>query len=592
MPASILAAMLASASPSAAPLPPEMPWHGRSERLVAKPGDAWITPAETSGFTLTPTYDETRAWIDKLVAASPLLRVEAFGRSAQGRPLYAVIAHKGGADAKKPVLLVQAGIHPGEIDGKDAGLMLLRDIAFHGKDRLLDHADLLFVPIFNADGHERSSAYNRPNQRGPENQGWRTNAENLNLNRDYLKADTPEMRAMLALIQRYDPSLYLDLHVTDGSDYQYDVTFEYNGWHGLDTRSPAIAKWLNKSLRPAELSALVKAGHLGAHYFELVNPDDPDAGISELPQGPRYQEGWADTAHMPAVLVETHSLKSYRRRVLAMYVFIETALETLGRDAAANQAAIAADRASRPSSIVLDWRQAAKPAGKIDFKGIAHTTYMSPATDSPVIQWLGRPVTIPMDVYQAEPGSSVSLPQAYWVPVTKPDVIARLKLQGVAMETVTEPRTVDVDMVRVGEPRLADAFEGHIPVTFGQYRHERHRETFPPGSVRISTDQPLGLIAAMMLEPESSDSLLSWNFFPEILQRTEYMEPYVLAPMADRMLAGDAGLKAQFEAKLKSDPAFARDREKRLSWFYERSPYYDDRYLLYPVGREVSAGAS
>src|SRR4051812_23848002 len=171
-----------------APLPPVLPWHGASEALVAGPRDPWVTPAEASRFDRTPSYAETRAWLDRLVAASPLLSIDVFGRTPQGRELYAIRAAKPGRSAK-PVLLVQAGIHSGEIDGKDAGLMLLRDIALRGKDHLLDHADFVFVPIFNADGHERSSPFNRPNQRGPWSQGWRTTAQNLNLNRDYLKAD-------------------------------------------------------------------------------------------------------------------------------------------------------------------------------------------------------------------------------------------------------------------------------------------------------------------------------------------------------------------------------------------------------------------
>jgi hypothetical protein len=188
-----LTAILASSASAAdltAPLPPVLPWHGASERLVVPPNDPWITPAEARNFDETPSYADTRAWLDRLVAASPLLRIEPFGHTAQGRELYAVRAAKPGS-GPKPVLLVQAGIHSGEIDGKDAGLMLLRDIALRGKDKLLDHADLVFVPIFNADGHERSSPFNRPNQRGPRSQGWRTTAQNLNLNRDYLKADTP-----------------------------------------------------------------------------------------------------------------------------------------------------------------------------------------------------------------------------------------------------------------------------------------------------------------------------------------------------------------------------------------------------------------
>src|SRR5688572_26697389 len=228
-------AVSAAAQDTAAPLPPLMPWSGASERLVAAPNDPWITPAEARNFDTTPSYAETRAYIDRLVAASPLLTVETFGRTAQGRELYAVRAAKLG-NQRKPVLLAQAGIHSGEIDGKDAGLMLLRDIALRGKHGLLDRADLIFVPIFNADGHERASPFNRPNQRGPRNQGWRTTAQNLNLNRDYLKADTPEMRAMIGLLRKYQPALYMDLHVTDGVDYQYDITFAFSGWRGYYAR--------------------------------------------------------------------------------------------------------------------------------------------------------------------------------------------------------------------------------------------------------------------------------------------------------------------------------------------------------------------
>src|SRR6516164_9339384 len=180
-------------------LPPAQPWNGASEALIAKAGDPWITPSEKTGLTETPSYDETIAYLKKLAKASPLLSLQEFGHTAQGRALYVVVAARGhafspGAARRKgrPTLLVQAGIHSGEIDGKDAGLMLLRDIAFRGKASLLDGANLLFVPIFNADGHERSSEWNRPNQRGPVRQGWRTTAQNLNLNRDYMKADSPE----------------------------------------------------------------------------------------------------------------------------------------------------------------------------------------------------------------------------------------------------------------------------------------------------------------------------------------------------------------------------------------------------------------
>ena len=230
-------------------LPPAPPWHGASEALIAKPDNPWITPAEKMGLLDTPNYDETVAWLKKLCAATPLLKLQQFGVTAQGRPLYVVIASKDGAHDPislrrngRPILLAQAGIHSGEIDGKDAGLMLLRDLAFGGKAALLDEVNFAFVPIFNADGHERISEWNRPNQRGPVHQGWRTTAQNLNLNRDYMKIDAPEMKGMILLLKALQPALYLDLHVTDGIDYRYDITYGYHGWDGFTAWSPRDRK--------------------------------------------------------------------------------------------------------------------------------------------------------------------------------------------------------------------------------------------------------------------------------------------------------------------------------------------------------------
>lgn len=586
----LTAALALAATPALAqqpaPLPPLVPWSGASEKLIVPAGDPWITPAEQANFVDTPDYAATRAWLDKLVASAPsLLSIERFGTTAQGRELYFVRASTGGGG--KPVLLVQAGIHSGEIDGKDAGMMLLRDIAHRGKGGLLDKVDLVFVPIFNADGHERSSPWNRPNQRGPQSMGWRTTAQNLNLNRDYLKADAPEMQAMIELINRFDPVLYLDLHVTDGTDHQYDVAYAFAGWRGLYAKSPAIGRWLDTKLRPAMDAELVRAGHTPGYYVSSLDNRDPDKGISHDPDTPRFSTGYGDFRRLPTILLETHSLKPYRQRVLGTYVFVEEALRIVGRDGPALRAAIAADRAERPRELVVKWKQSKEPIYTIDFKGIAHERYRSAASGRDEIRWLGKPVTQKMPVFGADPDQSVTLPKAWWVPASEPAVIERLKWHGIAFETIDAPRQVTLDMVRLVDPKLGAASEGHVLLTAGGYRHAQRSETFPAGSVRVPADQPLGLLAAAMLEPESADSLLAWNFFPGILQRTEYIEAYAIAPLAERMLAENPELRREFEAKLAADPAFAADGDARLAWLYARTPYFDDRYLLYPVGREL-----
>ncbi len=595
----LLAAAATIAAPAlAAPwetdfLPPAIPWHGKSEKLIVKTDDPWITPSEVTGLTATPSYDETIAWLKKLDAASPLIRMEVFGRTPEGRDLYVVIATKDHDrfDPDKPLVLAQAGIHSGEIDGKDAGLMLLRDIAFKGKDGLLDGANFVFVPIFSADAHERTSPWSRPNQRGPVSQGWRTTAQNLNLNRDYGKLDTPEMRAMIGLINRFDPSLYFDLHVTDGIDYQYDVTFGFEGEDGAFARSPAIAGWLNTALKPAAYAALKKAGHIPGPLVFAIDDRAPRSGLFVGPTGLRLSNGYGDARHMPAILVENHSLKPYKQRVLGMYVLMESALKAVAADASGLQAAIAADRAARPAQVRTGWTPSTTPVGTRAFLGVQYETYWSPVSGRDEIRWLGRPdkAVWQQPLFSSTASLTFTPPAAYWAPASKPDVIARLRLHGIAMETLAAPKSVTLSMARLSAPTLATkANEGHVAIAPGPVTWETRTITLPTGSVRISTDQPLGELAVLLLEPESDEGFFAWGFFPEILQRTEYIEGYVIAPLGQRMLDADPALKAAFEAKLAADPAFAADPDARLSWFYARTPYFDDHYLLYPIGREAA----
>lgn len=592
-----LAASVTAATPQEF-LPPVLPWHGASEALIAQPNDPWITPAEKSRLLDSPNYDETVAYLKKLCAATPRLTLLEFGRTAQGRALHVVVATKeksvtpdGLRAGGKPTFLAQAGIHSGEIDGKDAGLMLLRDLAFGGKSSLLDHANFLFIPILNADGHERSSEWTRPNQRGPVHMGWRTTAQNLNLNRDYVKADAPEMRALLGLLNAWQPSLYYDLHVSDGMDYQYDITYTYHGFDGDPAWSPQSARWLDRTLHPAVSAALSAQGHIPLNiYIDPVDPQDFTKGISTGHASPRLSHGYGDLRHLPTVLVETHSLKPYPQRVLGTYVLLAATLDVLGREGAKLQAAIASDRATRPAELTVTWVEGG-PRREMDFLGVESALYDSPASGRPEVRWLGRPKTFSrLPVLDNRPGKRVKRPLAYWVPVAKPDVIDRLILHGVQVETVASAQTVSVEMIRLVDPQPktgpgALPFEARHTLKYGT-KSETRTETFPPGSVRVPTDQPLGDLAIAILDPTSDDSLLAWGFFNEILQRTEYIEGYVIAPLAEKMLADDPRLKAEFEAKLAADEKFAKGPQARLTWFYARSKFYDERYLLYPVGIE------
>lgn len=575
-------------------MPPVPPWTGASEALIVPAGHPWRTPAEASDFDTTPSYAETRTWLERLAAASPLIDLATFGRTAEAREMLLVIASREAAAARgprrpggRPRLLVQCGIHPGEIDGKDAGLMLLRDIAFGDRGGLLDKADWLFVPILNVDGHERPSPFNRPNQRGPSNQGWRASAQNLNLNRDYMKVDSPEMTALLALISDIDPDLYVDLHVTDGLDYQYDITFGFQD--APYSYSPAINHWLAESYRPAVNAAMAAAGHIPGPLILALDDRNPDLGLMLPAFPPRFSHGYGDARHLPTVLVENHSLKPVRQRVLGTYKLIEASLALLGDQADRLRAAVATDRAAR-GAVTTQWQAAAEPKRKILFHPIAREFYRSIASGAREVRWLGTPEpAIEVDLFGSAPLTSAQRPDAYWVPAAEGDAIERLRRHGVALEVLDDWRSVDLDFLRFDAVDMAPTLrERRLSLDGVGGRIERRRAAFAPGSVRVPVDQPLGTLAVLLLEPSSADSLFAMGFFAGMVERTDYMEAYVVAPMADRMLERDPELRLAFEAKLAGDAKFAADPMARLAWFYERTPYADDAYLLYPVGYERS----
>jgi len=580
-------------------LPPAAQWSGQSESLVVPADDPWITPAERMQLAATPDYDETVAWLRKLVDAAPELEMVSIGHSLEGRDIWMVIASVDGAFTAeamsatgKPLLLAHAGIHAGEIDGKDAGLMLLRDMTVAAKRKpLLEKANLLFIPILNVDGHERRSAYNRINQRGPREMGWRTNARNQNLNRDFTKLDTLEVRALIAVIRHWRPDLYLDLHVTDGVDYQYDITFGGNGRNGW---SPAIGNWIEDVYRPAVDRALLANGHEPGVLIFATNNMDLREGFLSWAADPRFSNGYGDAIHLPTVLVENHSLKPYKRRVLGTYVLLAESLALLGSENATLQKARTKDEQNRPRSVPLVFaRDESRAPGLVNFKAIGSERYVGPAGGAEVVRWNGKPLTITVpEIFLDKPVVTVETPAAYIIPPAWRDVVERIALHGIEIEEIDEPLTTPAEIYSlpgavIAEPSdwTPNPFEGHIRIDPGEPIMQRIETTFPKGSFRISTDQPLGELLVLMLEPQAPDSFLQWGFFLEIFTRTEYAEAYVMEPLARKMLDADAALKARFEDRLAHDAAFAGSQYQRLMWFYEQTPFYDQQYLVYPVAR-------
>jgi len=588
------AAQNAAQNPAETPiLPPLVPWSGSSEGLIASDDDPWITPSEQSGLTTTPSYDETISWLTKLVEEAPQLHLSLIGTSLEQRDIMMVVASAEGArtptelrENGKPTLLAHAGIHSGEIDGKDAGLMLLRDLTVGNKLDLLDRVNLLFIPILSVDGHERSSTFNRINQRGPTETGWRTNSRNLNLNRDFSKLDTEGVAALVLAINDWDPDLYLDLHVTDGADYQADITYGYSGPHAW---SPEIADWLDTAYRPHVDAALRDAGHVPAPLLFAANGVDMTGGNFEWTAPPRFSTGYSDARHLPHVLLENHSLKPYRQRVLGTYIFLQASLGALAAGFEDLRVRVERDEARHLDPFPLDWKIPNTPPSTMTHEGIRSEMYESEIAGGEIVRWLAEPVELQIPVMGAFEGIELTTrPEAYYIPAAWSSIVMRLMTHGIELERVLEHQTVPARMYRLPEAKIeADVFEGHVRVTPGKLVVEERELRLAPGSYIVRTDQPLGDLAMLLLEPRSADSFFQWGFFLEVLQRTEYVEQYVMEPMAARMMAEDPELKEAFEAAVRADTTFAADPQARLQWFYERTPFFDEEYRLYPIGRSL-----
>ncbi|MGB0833548.1 MAG: M14 family metallopeptidase [Psychrobium sp.] len=562
-------------------LPPTLPWHGASEALVNN-DPKWQTPAERNDFVNTPSYGETIDYLEKLAEKSDLIKLSYFGKSTLGKPLMLVHVSSDFNAKSRPKVLAQAGIHSGEIDGKDAGLMLVRDIVLGKQANLVEDVDLLFVPIFNADGHENKSKYHRVNQRGPSNMGWRATSQNLNLNRDYAKIKSVEMAAMIKLLNKYQPSLYLDLHVTDGVDYQYDITYGTIKSHSY---SPEIAKWFDNFYRPTVDTALSTMGHIPGDLVFAMDNRNIEKGIAGWSPGQRYSDGYGATRHIPTVLVENHSLKPYKQRVLGTYVLIESSLKAVAAHQKHLSKAIASDKSSRPDELPLTWGYN-KPR-TVAFKGITYQHFDDEISGTQQVKWTGKAKTYQMPWFDRNvPKLVTKLPKSYWILPQYTNAISRLKQHSIKTNTLTAPRTIMLESLSVANSEFAKApYEGEMRVKATFNSHKSDIE-LPAGSVEVSLDQPLGKLAFALLEPQSPDSLFHWGFFNTIFQRTEYIEGYAVVPMAQQMLAQSPALKKAFEEKLKTDKEFADNPRARLAWIYRQSPFYDKAHGRYPVYRQ------
>ena len=565
--------------------------------LLLLAADPLNTTAEVTGWKQTGRYDE----VERLCAAFPKrfpgkVKCEQFGVTPEGRKMLALIASADGTfeplanvKKKRPVVLLEGGIHAGEIDGKDAGFWLMREL-LDGKlsPGLLGRVTWVFVPVFNVDGHERFGAFGRPNQNGPEAMGWRTTGQNLNLNRDWVKADAPEMQAMLKLLLKYDPILFGDLHVTDGAKFQPDlaVTIEprFSGAENLKILGLELSESLQKELK--------EKGHLPLDFYpSFVKDDEPLSGFAYGVAPPRFSNSYWALHHRFGVLVETHSWKDYATRVKATFdaslLMLEHAATQGGAWRKAAEEAEAADLKLGGEELPLAYDNS-KATRPLEFQGYAFTQEDSPVSGK---KWLKYDEEVPQVwkepfFYEVVPTLKGRVPKAGWLvlPAQAAVVGEKLKAHGFKFEPVAANHlNATVQTFRVTAAKFRPGpYEGRLTVAVKGGWKDEPRDV-SKGTLFVPSTQAHVALLLQLLEPVAPDSLMSWGFFDAQLESKEYMEDYVTEAVA-RELLKDPKVMTEFNARLK-DPEFFKSSEARLGFFYARHPSYDERLNLYPIYR-------
>jgi len=557
------------------------------------------TEAERSDYARTGRYDETIALCAEFARRYPeAVACTEFGTTAEGRPMKALIVSRSGARtpaqaraAGLPVVLIQGGIHAGEIEGKDAGFIALRQM-LEGKAarNALDKTVLIFVPVFNVDGHERFGAWNRPNQNGPSEMGWRVTARNFNLNRDYAKADSPEMQAMLALENAWDPLATIDLHTTDGAKFEHDVSIQVEPVHAGDE----ALRGAGRALRDGTMAQLAKQGSLPVPFYpSFVESDNPASGFVDGVASPRFSTGYFHLRNRLAMLVETHSWKDYATRVRITRNTVVAVMELVAAQGVEwRRIATEADARAEAlggTEVPLSWT-ASDRVRKIDFRGYAYTRTPSDVSGATMTRYDDtRPQiwTVPLRD-EIVPALRVAAPRAgYVVSAAYADAVGeKLRQHGIAFARIDRrlPQA-RVEAFRDDTPSFAATpSEGRQRLTVdGAWQAETH--DIPAGALFVPIAQPKARLAMSLLEPLAPDSLLAWGWFNGHFERKEYMEDYVAEQVAREMMARDPAVREAFEKKLQADPKFAADPAARLDFFYRLHTAWDERFGLYPVLR-------
>lgn len=554
----------------------------------------WLTYFEKSDFSETPSYDLTVDYFLKFVFKTPYAKMFNFGITPQGRELKYLVVSKDKAfkpeQAKqtgKAIVLIQNCIHAGETEGKDASMLLLREILVTKElEHLLDNLILVIILVFNLDGHERMSPFNRPNQNGPHETGWRVTAQNYNLNRDYMKVATPEMKDWLRIFNNWLPDFLIDNHTTNGADYQYHITYSVEKHQNIYHKT---RYWLNEFFIPYVTSHVEKEGYLTAPYVELKGEKVTD-GIIDWGGLPRFSTGYMALQNRPSLLVEAHSLKHYETRVFATKSMNKASLEFINNhykelieiNRAADENVISEFHNNKSHfPLLLKGTEKFIP---FMFKGFKSYEEESEILGEPVIRYTEEPEEFEIPLYNhVEVTETVQAPYAYLIPKEFRYIVDIIKSHGIEFKRIQKKLRLLVHRYRFKDISFNGVpYEGRLMPNF-ILRSFRERVEIPKGTYVVFTRQRSLRVILNLLEPLAPDSLVRWGYFNSFFEKKEYAEAYIFEPIAKRMLEENKSLKEEFFRRIETDEEFRESPALRLDFFYKRSPYVDKVEKVYPI---------
>lgn len=552
------------------------------------------TRYERTGGRETATYAECIAYYQLLDKKFPQISLREMGPTDAGYPLHlAVYSNDRDFDFKslkkknKRIILINNGIHPGEPDGIDACMMLLRDLAT-GRQRLPDNVVLAVIPVYNIGGALNRSPYYRVNQNGPEAFGSRGNAQNLDLNRDFIKADSRNARSFHQIYHLTDPDVFIDNHVSNGADYQHIMTL-------LSTQHSKMGgpmgEYLHREFEPA-LYRLMKAR--GYDLVPYVNHfgETPDSGWIAFQDSPRYSSGYTTLFHTFGFVPETHMLKPYPQRVAATYALMQCFIQFVSEHSEMIKSLREQTRQAErtQASFPLAWTPDTTRHSNITFKGYTAGHKPSAISGLPRLYYdRNKPYEKQVPFYdQAPAGNFVQKPEAYIIPQGWWAVLDLLKNNQVIMERLSKDTSVPVEVYHIADYRTAARpYEKHYLHSQIKVTSSKANITFHKGDYYIPMNQAANRYLIETLEPAGGDSFFAWNFFDAILGRKEGFSDYVFEDTGVEYLRQHPEVKAALDSKKATDSAFARNGEAQLEFIYQHSPYAEPGYLRYPVYRVI-----